>query len=117
MGGHLKEFDALPLYLSDLGLGQDEVVSATETDSVVSVLKKMNEAGVSALPLVDSEGRLSGNFSATDLVGLYKEHLPSFSHAIKGYLKEHSEESLVSEGLPQQSTTLKDVFNFFNEHN
>jgi len=111
---YLKDWPALELYLADLGLGAASVVTVRDTDSVVHVLAALAAAGVSAVPIVDADGKLIGNFSATDLVGLYSEKLPDFEQTVVGYLKAHSPQSLNSASLIGNHTTLKDVLAFFD---
>jgi CBS domain-containing protein len=113
---YLKDFSALSLYLSDLGLGSGGVVAVTEDTTVLEVLKTLDKNGVSAVPVVDGEGKLVGNFSAVDLKEMYTEKWPSFQLPVKEYLEKHSKSSLVSESLDYQGSTLQDVLNFFDTH-
>lgn len=54
----------------------------------------MRSGGVSAVALVNAEGKLTGNFSATDLKGLYDETMPSLLDTAQDYLEKFSPSSL-----------------------
>jgi len=110
---YMKDLQALDLYLSDLGLGGAPLATVQEDWSVVKVLQVLNAAGVSAVPIVDKAGKIVGNFSAVDLVGLYKEKLPHFEQPIKSFLKDHAPQALQVEGLTYRDTTLKALLAYF----
>ena len=50
----------------------------------------MKKEGVSALAVVDPSGKLVGNFSASDLKGLFRQRLPDFLKSVEQFLKDHS---------------------------
>lgn len=91
--GNCKEMGALTL--DTLGLGKVDPVSVLETETVLVALQKLKESGVSALAVVNSSGKLVGNFSASDLVGLYRESYPDFLLSVHDYLQKYSHRSLV----------------------
>lgn len=112
---YLKDIAALDLYLNDLGLGGSALATVKEDWSVVKVLQVLSATGVSAVPVVDKVGKIVGNFSAVDLVGLYKDNLPHFDATIKDYLKKHAPQSLSVETLNYRDTTLKALLKYFEE--
>jgi len=65
---HTKKFDFGTLSISILGLGLDkQVITISENESVAAAIQKLREAHVSGIGIVDSSGKLVGNFSATAL--------------------------------------------------
>ena len=69
----------LPIFdktLAELGLGLSNVVVVKNNDSLIHCLKGIDRCKVSALPVVNDRGYIVGNFSVTDLKGLYLEKLP-----------------------------------------
>ncbi len=52
---------------------------------------------VSGVALVGEDGRLVGNFSATDLKGLYEEKLPKLLQPADEYLEESNPQVIVNE--------------------
>jgi len=81
--------------LTELGLSSTNVFSVTTEQTVLSALKVLDDKRVSALAVVDATtGRLVGNFSASDLKGLYQEQFPSLLLSVGEYLEKHSAGSL-----------------------
>lgn len=76
-----------------LGVGQN-LVSVKKSETVLVALNKIKTAGVSALAVVDDNNKLIGNFSASDLKGMFKEQFPSFLLTVEEYLQKHSPNSL-----------------------
>lgn len=92
--------------LTELGYTSSVVVEKIDRSStVLSALRIMIEKKVSALAVVDSgTGRLEGNFSASDLAGLYFERFPALLDTIEDFLNAHSAKSLNPiVGLPSSS--------------
>jgi CBS-domain-containing membrane protein len=71
-----------------------EVVKAVWTESVYNILKLMERELVQAVALVDEEGRLQGNFSASDLIHLEKALVSDLKLSAKDYLEKFSRTSL-----------------------
>jgi len=65
-------------------------------ERVIAVLQRIKETGVSALAVLNHDGKLKGNFSASDLKGLYEvdSTVPPFKEHIEEFLEEHSPASL-----------------------
>jgi CBS domain-containing protein len=95
--------------IKDLGLGSYTPLTISETDTVLNALKKINENSVSALAIVHKSGKLGGNFSATDLVGLYRNHLPDLLIPLNDYLAKYSEKSLSPITIRSETTLLEAV--------
>lgn len=55
--------------VSELGLGKHAALTVRDNDPTIKALKLMHSQCISALAVVDEEGRLVGNFSASDLKG------------------------------------------------
>ncbi|KAL6069930.1 CBS domain-containing protein [Balamuthia mandrillaris] len=71
--------------------GQREVFTVSKNgSSLLDALKMLKEKGVSALAVVEEDGTLAGNFSASDLKGLYQEQFPSLLLPVGDYLEKHS---------------------------
>jgi CBS domain-containing protein len=92
----------------DLGLGVTPVTSVKESDTVLTALHKLDAKNFSALAVTDDSGRLTGNFSASDLRGLYAEHFPSFLKPVHEFLEEHSPGSNAPQ-VAMDDATLADV--------
>lgn len=92
--GATKEIAAKKL--SELGFEQGHMSLTTirADQSVLQATKVMKREGVSALAVVDPKGKLVGNFSASDLKGLFRQRLPDFLKSVEQFLKDHSPASL-----------------------
>jgi len=65
---HTSKFDFGHSNVGQLGLGLDKkVVTVLETDTVSTAIKKLKEHKISGVGVVDSEGKIVGDFSATDI--------------------------------------------------
>ena len=95
--------------LEELGLGQNGVVSCLLTTTVIDVIRKLDRVGMSGVALTNPAGRLSGNFSVTDLRGLWNELLPKFNISAGQYLQEHHPGSLKVQPLLLETATLAQV--------
>jgi CBS domain-containing protein len=81
--------------VGELNLANYPPITVSAEDSVLKVLETIQKNKVSAVALVQ-EGKLSGNFSATDLSGMYLEKWPHFTDSIFDFLSNHSPNSLNS---------------------
>lgn len=84
-----------PLTLTQLSLGGVAPVSVLETDTVIKALQVIKDNQISAVAVVNASGKLVANFSASDLVGLYRESYPDFLLTVGAYLAKHSHRSLM----------------------
>eukprot|EP00299_Pterocystis_sp_00344_P012721 c6142_g1_i1.p1 GENE.c6142_g1_i1~~c6142_g1_i1.p1 ORF type:complete len:315 (+),score=70.28 c6142_g1_i1:34-945(+) len=80
--------------LSSYGFGVCDVFTVTANTTVLAALQKLALTKVNALPVVDAAGKLVGNFSASDLAGLYTAGVPDFGMGVGDYLAHHSPKSL-----------------------
>jgi len=84
------------LFQQEIGsicFGKPKIVSQQE--SVLSTIQTIIDSfPATAVALVDDDGVLTGNFSASDLRGLFREQLPSFLLPVKDFLRKHSPTSL-----------------------
>jgi len=97
MANHLKEGameDMASLTVNQLGLSNKPVISINLEDTVLAAVDVLNEKGVSALAVISDTGRLVGNYSASDVVGLYKDQFPSFLLTVNEFLEQHSPNSM-----------------------
>lgn len=109
--GHMKEMGADTM--EKFGCCH-EVFKVKSTDKVLDAITLLKASNVSAVAVVDEEGKLKGNFSATDLKNLYKEKFPSLLKEVGEYLAEYSPESLKPIVVTKE-TTLYDVCKEFVE--
>jgi len=72
--------------VSDAGLVRSGLVSVPDTTEVVEVIKYMYDNQISGVPLVDSTGKISGNFSATDLLNLTIVNFPLLALPVREFL-------------------------------
>ena len=101
----------------ELGIGASGIVKVSSSSTVIEGLRLMQKEKISSLALVDPlTDRLVGNFSASDLVGLYQEHFPSFKSSLKDFLETHSEKSL-SPNCARLDSTLLDIVKLLDENN
>jgi CBS domain-containing protein len=59
-----KEFDKT---LKELSIGQEKPTTINQNEETQNVIKIISEKGLTAVPIVDDNGVLVGNFSASDL--------------------------------------------------
>lgn len=59
------------------------VCTASENETVVDALARMREQGIRRLPVIDSEGRLCGIVTASNIVEEISEQLDSVVRAVK----------------------------------
>jgi len=91
------QFMAQSLYLMDeipamsidaLGIcNYGKVISVRETESVMNVIKILTSRGISAVPVVDDQGRLLANFSLSNLKGLQRENFGELFLPVLDYLQ------------------------------
>jgi len=67
LGQHVSKFDFGSLSIKRTNLGLQTVVSVNQSEKVTKALELIKEKKVSAVAVVDDNGVLVGNFSATDL--------------------------------------------------
>jgi CBS domain-containing protein len=94
--------------VEDVGLAEEKIIAVETTCPILAVMHLMNTNKVSAIALVDADSKIVGNFSATDLRGLFREHLADLMKPADVFLKEHSPKSF-SPLTCQKSDTLADV--------
>jgi len=80
--------------LRDLGYGECQVFTLRETATVYAAIQKLAQTGVSSLAIVDSHGKLVGNFSASDLRNLYFKDYPHLTQTVHEYLEAYNPSSL-----------------------
>lgn len=92
--GPTKEIAAQKI--KDLGFseGHLKLITVGAGQTVLEAVKVMKKEGVSALAVVDAEGKLVGNFSASDLKGLFRQRIPDFLKTVQAFLEAHSPASL-----------------------
>jgi len=95
--------------VKELGLGNYAPLLVSESQTVLEALRKINENSVSALAIVHKSGTLCGNFSATDLVGLYRNQLPDLLISLRDYLAKYSDKSLSPITIRAETTLLEAV--------
>jgi len=88
---HVTKFDFGRMPVGQLGLGLEvqKVETVKDTDKVSVALKKIKECAISGVGIVDSNGKLIGNFSASDLklFGIGSSTFQLFSSTMLDYLK------------------------------
>lgn len=90
--------------LKELGLGQVKPVSVHGTDPVLNALHIIAKKGFSGVPVVDKEGVLIGNFSATDVKSFVQDHLPTYTQEMKFWLEDHAPQSLKPVTITHENT-------------
>jgi CBS-domain-containing membrane protein len=117
---YLKNLEIWDTSLSEVGFDHSVVTTVSKDEVVADVIGKMAEQNLYAVAVVDSDGKLFGNFSATDLKALCRESLPSLFVTVGEFLASHSPTSLTSGGLSTglnvDHATLSSVLNYFNQY-
>lgn len=78
--------------MDQLFLGQETPISVKRHSTVLKALHSL-KGGISAIAIVEEDGKLAGNFSASNLQGLFLEHFPHFLNTVEDFLNEHSPNS------------------------
>jgi len=87
-----KQNEWLDKSVMEVGLGHSEVVTISEDAKAKDAIQLLTR--VSALAVVDSKGRLVGNFSASDLHEIYKEGFHHVLSSVRDYLSVVKPQSL-----------------------
>ncbi|KAL9646678.1 hypothetical protein ABK040_001101 [Willaertia magna] len=95
--------------VEELGIGLVEPITVTTKTIVLDAMKKLAENNVSAVAVVDENGKLVGNMSASDLRGFYLDRLPHFELTTEEFLKKYSPTSLSPFSTKLNNLTLLDV--------
>jgi len=104
--GKLKDIGATSL--KNLGYAEAQTFTVKKTATVIQALRLMADNGVGQVAVVEDNGRLFANLSASDLRGLYQQDYPRLLDTVADYLQAQSPNSLSPIcGLP--SSTLLDV--------
>lgn len=83
--------------LDQLGIGTGkELVLLKETDSVINGFLEIDKRKIYALPVVDKDGKIIGNISASDVNQFSKDHIPSFTVDAVFWLKTHNSVSPIT---------------------
>jgi len=81
--------------ISNLRMAEKSVVSIAPETSIINALRVLFEKDVSCVALVDPvTKKLVGNFSPSDIHGLYKQFVPHLLQPVKAYLEQFGERSL-----------------------
>jgi len=75
--------------LKELGLDSSGVVVVDEDLPLTDVLMKMKEHNVSGVPVVDKEGKILSNFSASDLKDLQESNWSWITLGVRDFFKKH----------------------------
>ena len=93
--------------VAELGLSPKPTISVNLHDAVLVAISLINEKGISGVAVIEDHGKLIGNFSASDCVGMYREQLPSFLKPVGEFLEKHSPNSLKAVFCKPDSTILQ----------
>jgi CBS domain-containing protein len=66
---------------------EEMVVAHAESNTVLDVLEKMSKADVSAVPVLDSDGKVIDTFALADLAGVRKSSLGMLSSPVLEFLR------------------------------
>lgn len=93
--------------LRDLGVRAHRALGVVSgKEPVILALQNLVKHHWSALAVIDEHGVLIGNFSATDLRGLYQHHYPHFLMSVQSFLQKHSPNSLALQTVTLDETLL-----------
>lgn len=95
--------------IKEIGIGAGAPVTVKATETVLKALYSINH-GISAVGITDTDGKLAGNFSATDIIGLYQEQFPDFLNTTQEFLEKHSPGSLTPICV-YETATFQEVLN------
>jgi len=93
----------------------DETVTIGATASVFEVLDRMVQKQVHAVAVVDEmeDGKIVGNFSATDLLNVGCGQFKEFSLSVHEFLEKYSPASLCPVTIEAEGTSLANVIDMF----
>jgi len=66
-----------------------KLVTVTADKSALHAFQKMQQEGISAIPVVDGDGKIVGQISASDLRGITTEKLPEVLGTVKDFEESH----------------------------
>lgn len=103
--------DLASLKVSDLDLKTAKPICLKFSDSVLDAVKKIADRNISAVGVVDDEGRLRGSFEAADLRGLVSETITDVLLPIEDFLEKYDKERPRGMGTVKMDDTLGEVVN------
>jgi len=86
---------AMKKRLSQVGLDSGSIISATEEEKVIDAFSAIATSSIYGIAIVNKEGVLCGNISATDVKGITYETFWKLELPIKDYLSERRRLPLV----------------------
>lgn len=102
--------------LKDLSLGlPSNIVTAKRDTPVLTCIRRLVEFQINALALVDSDGKLAGTFSASDVRGLFLDTVPDFGSSVEEFLLKHSPMSFNSSCV-RIDCKFEDAMDLFHSH-
>jgi len=78
--------------LEELGLHKKRVISVDATIPAITAIQKLSETNVSALAIIDEDGKLVANLSASDLRGLSSQHVDRLALNVLEFLEKPCQE-------------------------
>jgi len=91
-----------------------EVVSARMSDTVISILKKMYSSDVSAVALIDDNGKLQANFSTSDVLHFEVGMLSDLNLSAVDFLKKYAAWALTPLAVQKEDGSLADAVVLFS---
>jgi len=112
---HTKKFDFGTLSIGVLGLGLDkQVITISQEESVAAAIQKLHDSRVSGIGIIDSTGKLVGNFAATSLKSLGEKVVNMVNLTLKEFLHSNKQatpdESTIT--VTKQTTAHQVITNF-----
>lgn len=101
--------DLAALKVSDLGLKTAKPICLKFSDSVLDAVKKIADRNISAVGVVDDEGKLRESFEAADLRGLVSETITDVLLPIENFFEKYDKERLRGIGTVKMDDTLGEV--------
>jgi len=74
--------------LSDIGMNQGPVLSISKGDKLIDALNQLTETKFTGLAVVDDNGKLYNNISASDLKGITKDNFFKLDSTIEQFVSE-----------------------------
>jgi CBS domain-containing protein len=111
-----KTLDTCLLDNDEIHHPKHRLTTVSSHATVYECLKRMRTENITALPIVsDQDGALVGNFSASDLRGVFEEKFPAFDQTALHFLMMHSASSTWPVSV-KRNATVREIVTSFVRH-
>jgi len=91
-----KTLDEVAMNDPELNFGRESPLTVLESDIAIEAYTRANNSRISAVGVLDHNGDLIGNFSASDIKGLNSKSLTDLSLPIKDFFEKHKSNNIIT---------------------